>query len=160
MLPAVSALDDPENTLSRRAVKDAPAGATSTRAQRAWATLGAASLTLGLLGKILEIALGYTRDLGEIPLPNFSHLLAVGVVGSVFGLQLVRTAPSLASDAEPRKGIGPRTFWVFAVGLALQTLASPLADRFGFASILSLAGVMMEAAAGVLFFVAARRMTR
>jgi hypothetical protein len=123
--------------------------------------LGAGSLTVGLLGKLLEMGLGYAGgDLATIPLPNFSHVLAVGVVGSVLGLQLVRTDPSLASDAQPRKGIGPRTFWVFTVGLVLQTLASPLADRVGFAAMLALAGVIMEAAAGILLLVASSRLGR
>src|SRR5256885_8959536 len=93
---------------------------------RAFARLGVVALGAGLVIRITELAAAYLGADPPTHLPNASHLLVVGVGGSLLGLLVVREYPALVPDAAGRKGVGPRAFWILALGLALHSIAQPL----------------------------------
>jgi hypothetical protein len=164
--------DDPEDTLSRKAAKVPVGGAPiavalpstgAGAARRRFAILATGSLVAGLAIRAAELAWAYAGS--DFPPPSWwpdaGHLLQVGVPAGLVGLWLVGIEPSIAPDPLLRKGLAPRAFWVFVLGLLLHACTVHLAgpDKV-FLAVLSLAGLFLEVVGGAMLAAASLRKPR
>lgn len=94
-------------------------------------------------------AVALAQRAGRFPAADPLHIAAIGTAAFALGFFLVRTHPHLAPDPAQRKGVAPRAFWTLALGVAIRGMAGaghdPAQERF--LAELSLAGVLLEAAA-------------
>lgn len=113
-----------------------------------FALAAAGSASAGLVVEITSLAAFLSGiEAPRMPLDG-AHLLGAGAPLYLVGAALVWFVPSVAPEADMRKGPAPRAFWALTAGLAVRAWAGQLASPTEpFYAAMALGGSFVELAA-------------